>query len=420
MKIGRTEILYILMMVLAVILGFIRNLSFGAILTPKFMGYYSIALTIASYGMFLNAGLMSGLARELPVALGGGRHEYAANLVGESTKAIILLQLVGLTFFYIIIYFVNFVDEHIREGFFLGGLLAFSIPFNEMVMIRLRSEQMVLSFSLLQFINAAAILLLGLLAIQHLGFRGAVWAVIVVNICSFLFASKVWLGHVSYRFFKIQDIYYLIRIGLPMMMASVFLNLQLSMDRLFLINDVSASEIGIYQIGLLPLTLGAIISGIVSQYVTPKLLFLYGQGKSLDYLFRKSLLISFIVIGIMLLVFPLVPFFARLVINFWLPAYQDSLRLILIFYLGSVFTAANIIGIVVNAANRQVLCMVQSIGLVIISFPIYLLISHNHMPLDWYAYANVILQILNFLTMIGISYYVIKNRCVACKEFPLA
>ena len=395
-------------MCLAVGMAFIRNICFGAYLAPKNMGYYSIALTIASYGMFIQMGLMSGLARELPVALGGCKGKYAADLVGETTKSIMFLQLLGVTIYFIIIAVIRFDNAYVQIAFFLGGLLALSIPFSELVMLRLRAEQKILNFSLIQFLNAAGILLIGLLGIKYCGFQGAIGTVIIINFATFFIVSRLCLEKANYHFFNIKDIYYLIQIGFPMMMAGVLLNLQMSMDRLFLIKDVSSEEIGIYQIGLLPLTLGIALNGIISQYVTPKLLFKFGQGKSLKYLYKKSLLVSLAIIVIMILSFPLVPWLAGYVIKWWLQAYKNSLPLITVFYIGAIFTASNIVGIVINAANRQRLCLFQAIFMVLICFLGYQQVSHHKMGLMWYAYINIGAQIINFLTMTGLAFYVVK------------
>jgi len=263
---------------IAVGLGFIKTIVFGAYLSPKFMGYYAIAVTIAGYGTFLQLGLMSGLNRELPVCLGSRKEKYSSDLIGETTIAIISLQLIGIIIYFCVLGKVEFDDSCVRNACFLAGLLAFASPFGQMVMLRLRAEQRILSFSSLQLINALGILLLGMLAIQYMSYKGAILARVFVHFGSFIIVSKTILNPVNYFYFKLRDIIYLIRIGLPMMAAGILLNLQMSMDRLFLIKNVSATEIGIYQIGILPLTMGLMLGSIANQYVGPKLLFRYGQG----------------------------------------------------------------------------------------------------------------------------------------------
>ena len=65
----KNVLIYALLMGLAVVISFCRNMLFGYILDPAEMGYYTIVITISSYGTFLQIGLMSGLTRELPISL---------------------------------------------------------------------------------------------------------------------------------------------------------------------------------------------------------------------------------------------------------------------------------------------------------------------------------------------------------------
>lgn len=410
LKVGTKEFMYILFMGIAAILGYVRIMLFGRYLSPEAMGYYSIVLTIAAYGVFLQLGLMSGLNRELPVCLGRDKGKYSSFLVGEITMSVVLLQLVGTIIYYIVLLNIKFHDPSVKAAFFMAGLLAFSVPFNQMVMLRLRSERRVLEFSLLQMVNSFVVLFGGLLAIKYLGYKGAILAMISFNIASFLLASAFFLTPVKYFApIRLKDIGYLMRIGLPMMIAGVFLTLQMSMDRLFLIKEATPSQIGIYQIGLLPLMLGVVGSGIVNQYIGPKLLFGYGQNKSIKYVFSRAAAVAVLIIVGMLLLWPAVKPVTSFVIGKWLPAYRESIPLIVVFYLGAIFTTANIMGVTINAANRQVLCLWASILMVIICFLGYSVVAIKGFPLICYAYTNAAAQIVNFLLMLGISYFLVRK-----------
>ena len=408
--VGKKEIFYVILMGIALALGFLRNIVFATVLSPELMGYYSIALTIASYGMLLQLGVINGLGRELPISFGKKNLTYASSLVGEATLAIVFLQLVGILIFYVIILATNFADPSTRDAFLWGGFLAFSIPFSQIVMLRLRSEQRVLTFSLLQVLNSIAILTTGMVAIKYFNYKGAICSIIFVNFLTFIIISKTSLNPVNFRRFNFGEIKYLVRIGLPLMLAGVLASLQMSLDRLFLINNFSPKDIGIYQIGMIPLTLGIAVSGIISQYISPKLLFRYGKGHSLKFVFIKARMVSLITIGIMMVFLPFVPFVSRTIVDLWLPKYKESIDLITIFYVGAIFTSANILGLVTNAANRQMLDLYQIVFLVLISFGGYLLVSRYNMPLVWYAYMNTAVQIVYFFITSMVSYYIVKSK----------
>ena len=252
---------------LASLLSFFRLIVFGKFLEPSGLGYYSIVLTISSYGAFLQFGLMSGLNRELPVAFGKGKSTYSSNLVGVTTWGVFVFQTIGITTYFLILSFLSFEDALREKAFLLAGFLAMSNSMTQMVTLRLRSEQRVLSFSLLNFINSVLILLLGIFAIQIFNFSGIVYTIIFVNISTFIIVTKFYLGTVNYRSFNVAHIKYLVKIGLPMTMSSVLMSLIISMDRLFLIKYVDLKTLGLYQISLIPITLGIMLSSMIDQCI---------------------------------------------------------------------------------------------------------------------------------------------------------
>lgn len=408
-RLGKREAFYFTLMAGTAFFGLIRTLVLGAVLEPVWLGYYSVALTIASYGALIQGGLMSGLNRELPVRLGKGNEREAMELVGETTIALFIVPSLGLMVYYTALALMDFQDAHKKTAFLIAGLLAFSSPFFQMVLLRLRAEQRVLTLSSVQFVHALGVLALSVAAIEVAGYTGALFVIILLNLLGFAIVSKKNLKPASYRLFRLKDISYLARIGLPLMIAGVLVNLQMSMDRLFLIGEKTAAEIGIYQIGAIPLFFGVLMSGIIDQYVSPRLLFRFGEGKSLGYLFNSAFATSLILILVMLLLGPLLLLLSGWVIDRWMPVYRDSIPFISVFYLGAVFTSANISGVVMNAANRQTLILCVSAIVTSIGFMGYLIVSIRGMSMIWYAYVNVAVQILSFLIISATAYLLAKN-----------
>ena len=121
------------------------------------------------------------------------------------------------------------------------------------------------------------------------------------------------------------------------------------------------------------------------------------------------MVVSVYVIIIMLLCYPIVPVVSKTIINTWLPDYVDSIPLINIIYLGSIFMSANLSGIAVNAANKQILGTLQASVVVIIAFFLYKVLSFHSKPILWYAYANMFLQITLYLSTLLVSLFVINK-----------
>ncbi|KJJ85269.1 polysaccharide biosynthesis protein [Candidatus Omnitrophus magneticus] len=405
----KKQFIYLILMSAAAFLGIFKVMAYGLILSPKEMGYFSMAMTITSYGMLLQFGIMNGLNRELTVRLGAGQKRLAGRLVGEATIALCAVEFAGLIAYYLFIFYFKFSDADMKKAFLLAGLTAVSATFAQIVFLRLRAEQRVLQFAATQFYNALSLLIIGFFASRFFSFYGAVFTHIFVNTVIFFIASRKILSPVGYRRFKLKNILYLMRIGFPLMAGSVLFNLQLTMDRLFLINAVSPQTLGIYQIAVWPLTMGIVLNGIVEQYVGTALLFKHGQGKPLNEIFKSMVKISAVIIIFLTVMWIPSKFFLTYIFDNYLIRYKESLVILPIFYIGAVFTAANM-ETVINAANRQMLSFYMHIFVVAICFISYIILSLNHLPVQYYAYTNVAGQILSFLLLIFVTYKISRGK----------
>jgi O-antigen/teichoic acid export membrane protein len=404
MHFSRREVTYVLLMGLAVGFAFVRSIVFGARLGPEQMGYYSVATSIAAYGMFLQFGLMSGLNRELPIRLGARDYQIIANLVGETTVSVVSAQGAGFVVYLLVISLVRFENPSMRTAFALGGLLALSTPLIQMVYLRLRASQMIIGFSVLQATTALLIVLVGYFSIPPLGYRGPILTIALINIVGFGIVTARFLEPVNYRYFKRSDVVYLIRIGAPLMAAGVVTTLVMGMDRLFMIKYGTPTELGIYQIASMPITFGILLSAIISQYMGPKLLYGFGGDGDLRAVYRKAVGYSFGVAALMLSMSPFVTPVARFVFERWLPEYVEGLPIVRVLYVGAIMIPANVAGIVISAANRQLSLLVGSVAVTLCGLVYYLGISRAALPMIWYAYGNAALQCLNYIVVLGLAY----------------
>jgi len=400
---------YILLMGVAAALGFFRNIIFGYYLDPENMGYYSIVVTVASYGVFLQLGLMSGLTRELPVLLGRDEKETGSNLVGETTTIAIFIQSALIFIYFLTLFFIPFDDPTKKDAFYLAGLIVVPNQLISLVILRLRSEQRVLHFALLQLITALLIVLIGTVAIQYLEFKGAIISMGLVNLLGFLIVTIKYLPPVNYFHFNFKELTYLFQIGFPTMLSGVVASFYLTIDKLFIFAIATPAEIGIYQIALLPMIFGVIVNSMASQYVFPRLLFEFGEGKSLNYLFKRSFVASLLLMALMIFITPFILIIIRYLIENWLPLYQDTLPLMQIFYIGAVFAASNLVNIIIIAVNRPSILLIQNIFILLIAYIIFTLFSFSK-PFIWFAYVVVLIHVLKFISSIAINFIIVRKN----------
>jgi O-antigen/teichoic acid export membrane protein len=391
----------------AVCISFLRNILFGYSLDPSDMGYYSIVITVSSYGALLQLGLMNGLNRELPVALGQGKKERNLNLVGETTSSVILIQTFFLIVYFIVISLISFDDSIKESAFFLAGLAVIPSQLLSMVMLRLRAEQRTMAFAILHLLTTITTVAVSFVAIQYFGFKGAIWVLITINLLAFIIVTIRYLPAANYLYFNSKDISYLLRIGFPTMLSSLVVALFLSMDKLFIMRFLSIEDLGLYQIAFLPMVLGVSIQSLVSQFLSPKLLFKFGAGSSLHSLYKESLKVSVSIMLLMVFLGPLITFIIESIIEVWLPRYSEALPLITIFYVASIFMAANLSDIIYSASNKPLIMLCQNSVLILIACSLFLFISLK--PIIWYAYAVLILQLLKLSSSLIINFLIVKN-----------
>ena len=146
--------------------SFFRTIIYGYYLTPTEIGYYSIVITVASYAVFSQLGLVSGLSRELPVILGKSKQKDAANITGSVISLIIATQFTLLAFYYLGLSFFEFDDFLKRKSFYLAGLIVVPAQLISLVMLQLRSYQKQFIFSVIQFLNSICVTLIGIYLIK--------------------------------------------------------------------------------------------------------------------------------------------------------------------------------------------------------------------------------------------------------------
>lgn len=376
---------YALLALSAAGLGFVQTLVFSKILGVGQLGYYSVAMAVASYLFLLQFGILSGLNRELPLLLGAGATERAARLIGQATAALFFVMAVILGTALGLARGLDLPDAGMRLALVLGGLLAAGNVLFQLGILRLRCERRATTFAGILLAQKMVILLVGALVGYAWGFAGLLVIMAAVNLILFLFVSIRYLNPAPLRAFSSGDLLSLVRVGLPIMSAGAFADVRLNMDRVFLVGRFTPEEIGLYHFGALPLSLGAVLNGVVSQYLTPKLLHEFGRHGSVGRVFKATAAVAASMTALLVLSFPLVVAAVRFGVLRLFPEYAASLPLLTVFSLGGILAVGNIGGVVILAAGRQMLDAILTAleaGLMLLAFVVA---ARLNLPLQWFA-----------------------------------
>jgi len=146
---------------MVMVLSSFQTTIYAKLLSPEYLGYYAVVMNVASYGMFLQFGLISGLGRELPIALGNGDLSYSEKLVGETTLMVSILILTGLLIYALFIMVYPFSDLNIRGSFILSGMLVLPNMLFQLIILRLRSERRTIAFPMVFLSQKMAFVIVG-------------------------------------------------------------------------------------------------------------------------------------------------------------------------------------------------------------------------------------------------------------------
>ncbi|QTA93606.1 lipopolysaccharide biosynthesis protein [Desulfonema magnum] len=400
---------YFLLMFLGSAINLCRSLTFAKILDVNDFGYLALFNTFVSYGTILfQFGLLNGLNRELPVALGRGENERAIRLRNMVLTLVLMVIMLLFPLFAATLWWIK-ADIGVKIIYLAAyGGSAISVLYG-FVTLELRGRQLLLPFSFIYVLQAVATLLIGIIAGFYCGFKGVIASVFLGYIISIVIAMIFWIGNIHLTRIKFQEIKYLLHIGVPLVLSTFCFTFALSMDRLFIAKYLGMFELGKYQFASVIFIAGTAVSGVVAQCVSPQILYNYGKGTDPEKNFSVLLKIMGGICVISLLGW--YPFIVSL--NFLLERffckYFDTLPILKIFYFSASITIMNVVGVMINVFNKQFMALGYTVIVTSVLFFAYLLAVKTNSSLITFSKIFLFGQIMFVVMNTGLSYWCIKK-----------
>jgi O-antigen/teichoic acid export membrane protein len=355
---------------------------------PASMGTWHTLLLLSSYLTVVRLGLINGLGRELPFALGSGDLLRARRIVATSLfYSIACSALVSVTFI-------------VMWGFFWSSGPAWRLALPAMAVVSgsglylaflqatFRSDSDFKRLARVHWVQAGVGLLLPPM-VYAFGFAGlclhaAFSALVVMG-----FAHAVRPIRVGPRFEPALAGQLLVT-GLPLFVASYLQTLALGFDRVILLHRGDVETVGYYAPALAVVAAMGIVPGAVSSYVYPRMSYALGQGRTQGALRRMALTAGAASIAAGLPVAVAGWYAAPSVIARFFPQYMPSIPAVrwslLSGLLWSLSPAASLLGSL--KAWRSLSVYVALVLLTRWTFPWFL--SQVYDPLDGVARGNVL------------------------------
>lgn len=262
---------------------------------PKDLGLWTTLNLAVTYTGFLQAGLISGLNRELPFSLGKRKYREAKIMAGTVQSITVVTSVLILLAGIICFLFLKFDNNKIKYGVLAITIYIISLFFQNYFTSTYRSNSSFISLSKIQTINAV-INFISIVLIIYLAYYGMILKSVIVS-CLFtlhLFIERpIKVGFIISK----KLLSKILKTGLPIWLLAYSESLASTSDKIWLLKYSDLSSVGIYSFAFYGYSLFLILSSTIAKYITPRMTYNYGLNnnkKAIWKYFKKTTSFIFI------------------------------------------------------------------------------------------------------------------------------
>lgn len=290
------------------------------LLGPHDFGIWNAVSLVLAYGAYVEFGVLSAMARDLPLYLGQGDGLKAAAVDGAARYTTIW----GAVFASIIVFVFSFSPTH-------SSMVALGLRVMAVVLILqqvytyhrivLRSHNHFKELSQQQVLFAIATAGLAVLFVYFSGLTGRLIAAVLAQAVIVIYAlyRNPWQPAPK---FNLSFSWSLIRVGAPILVSGFIITMLTSIDRLMVITFLDATQLGYLGLALMLIGVVSLIPAMATQVLSPRINYHFGNtGRNIEalrsYVLMPPVILSLLlplIIGPLYLILPVV-------VKTFLPAY---------------------------------------------------------------------------------------------------
>jgi len=306
--------------------------------TPEDFGLWSTINLALTYSLFIQAGLINGLNRELPFLYGKGRVQEANKMAGTvqtfTLYSSLLVLLLGGSFLLIT------TPQNSKYSY---GIVAITILislnyYQNYLSSTYRSRDSFISLSKLQLIHAITNLLT-LVFVFYLAYYGLILKAIVVSIVYVGFMHLSRPVRVGLLWNK-KDFIKLLKVGFPIFSLAFIENIASTTDKILLLKYSDMEQLGFYAFGYYAFTSFSIFPSSIASYIYPNMSFIYGKSNNKLIIWNYSKKITVL---LLIILTPIAIFGALLcpiIIEKYFPNYISSATIMQVLIIAGVFSGS--------------------------------------------------------------------------------
>lgn len=313
------------------------------------MGTWTAVSIFQGYAIFLGLGIVNGMNRELPHALGQNDRNAAESYASSAMFYVLLLA--GVYFLLGSAFVTFFVDSYIVVISVMAMVLKLStLAFSQYLEGTFRSNSEFDKLSKATWISSGSRLLTSPLI--FLGYEGFLLYMVLFD---FVKAALLYL----WRPIRVKPKYEseillkLIKVGMPIFIATYLAGLIDTIPRLYILEDGGERALGIFAPVMMLLGIFEQFGAALSSFIYPKLTFRYGKGEKLKTLYFDN--IKMILGASLLMSVLIVPMFFAL--NYFVelfPKYRESEPYLKTALLVGPLITYNLTGVIFVVAKRYI------------------------------------------------------------------
>lgn len=295
-------------------LGLVTSIAMRGFLGPAAIGIWTIIQVILGYCGYASFGTTRAMARDYPIARGGGEHEKAEHLKDLTVTFSMAMSVIPL---WVIGVFTFWKWAQLENAFRIGLVFIcfflFVQRFYDLVLTLLRSDKRFDVLSRVTICNAVGMLAMIFIFVKPFKIYGLMLGSAVVTLMCLWYMLK----RQPYRFRWFWDngvLFQQLKLGLPLLAIAFLGTFYKSLDKLLIAKHLGFEDVGLYSIAMMVTSLVYAFPMMLSNVLYPNMLAEYGKsGKSstalTKYLHKPVIILSILVpvlCGAVFFLFPLV------------------------------------------------------------------------------------------------------------------
>ncbi|MGE0635309.1 MAG: oligosaccharide flippase family protein [Bacteroidia bacterium] len=243
--------------------------------TPQDFGLWNTLNLALTYSLFLQAGLINGLNRELPFLFGKGEEEEAIIMSGTVQTATLISSLIILFSGVGYLFFTTIQDPKMNYGIAGVTILIALSYYQNYLFSTFRSKDSFLALSKLQLIHAI-VNLSTLILVVYYAYYGLIVKAIAVSVIYVSLMHLLRPIKVKFLWSK-EAVIKLIKIGFPIFILAYIEALAATTDKMLLLKYSDLEHLGFYSFGFYAFSSFSLFPSSVASYIYPKMTYDYGK-----------------------------------------------------------------------------------------------------------------------------------------------